>query len=567
MSSRKYRVKMTTAFTDGVIGAIRLGSIVGLCICGFLLYRQLSGSLETLGGCEGEWDCEEVFKSRWGSLFGIPVALLAVANYLAMFILSVEPIRKLGRFSDIALGALGITLLVGSLWFVGLQLSYGVKCTFCLLAQFVGVVVGGITLKSLCQAIHFGVKVSALPTFAFSVLLALLLIGGQFLGSGYDLSEGKEGPVADDAQRYEDGFHKFPNLGLSIERGKYPTIGNPKADKAVVVLLDYSTFNSQNIYPHIDALVESKGDELAIIIIPVPLDKDCNEYWGSVLSANACQMATYAYAAWEANPRIYKAYHNFLMQGGSRSESGSIAGSIWNDMNSNGLFDPGENGIPGVKLNLIRSSNVAVPVRKTTDDTGQFVFSNLPAGLPDIHYQIQVPDSSFLEGTALSGMVNTFSGGEERNNSDYLELSSNNATLTGMNLGFVETARYDKSAIQKFDAKGRGRTDNGPQDPMVAELLRFAGDRAETIAAILPDFTTIESTIDGVAPDADWRDQGNRVLEKLQAGTTIYGDLRHLAPALPIVIFGDDQRMDGVIDETPKEFVWKISTASGLTGK
>ena len=222
------------------------------------------------------------------------------------------PIRKLGRFSDIVLGAVGISLLLGSLWFVGLQIKFGVTCTFCLLAQFVGVAVGGIILKGLCEAIHFKLKVGALATFALAAVMTVALIGGNFVSPGYDLTEGEEGITADGDPVYEDGFYKFPNFGIAIERGKFPTIGNPKAEKAVVVLLDYATPSSQRIQPQLTKLVEELGDKLAIIIVPVPLDKDCNEFWDTADSAHACEMAAYAYAAWEANPQIYKAFHNFL---------------------------------------------------------------------------------------------------------------------------------------------------------------------------------------------------------------------------------------------------------------
>lgn len=558
---------MTTAFTDGVIGAIRLGSVVGLCICGFLLFRQMSGSLETLGGCNGDWSCAEVFNSKWGTLFGIPVALIAVVSYLTIFVLSLAPVRKMGRYSDVILGALGIALLIGSLWFVGVQLTFGVKCTFCLLAQFVGVSVGGIILKSLCEAIRFGVKVSAVPTFLLSFFLALAFIGGQYGGSGDDLSVGKEGVTADGDQRFENGFHKFPNLGLSIERGKFPTIGNPKADKAVVVLLDYSTISSQRIHPHITALAETLGEKLAIILIPVPLDKDCNQYWESAHSADACQMATYAYAAWEANPRIYKTYHDFLMQGGTHSESGSISGTVWQDIDSNGIMDPGEKGLGGVKVNLIRSINVAAPIRKTTDDTGRFVFGNLPAGMVDMRYQLQVPDSNFADGAVLAGMINTFSGSEERNSSLYFELSNSRATLTDKNFGFVESSRYKESTILSEDSSTTDGSDDEEIDPLIAELFRQAGEESETISRLLPDFEKLESEEGGAGTGSVWADEDNPVLELLQAGTTIYGDLRHLSPALPKVIFGSDMVRNGVIDESPKVFVRKVREASDLISR
>ena len=560
MSRRKYRVKMTTAFTDGVIGAIRLGSVVGLCVCGFLVYRQFSGSLGSLGGCTGEWNCEEIFESRWGSILGISAAVLAVGAYITIFVLSMAPIRKLGRYSDIVLGAVGITLLVGSLWFVGLQLKLGVKCVFCLLAQFVGVSVGGIILRGLCEAIHFRVKVGALATFALAAVMTLALIGGNFASSGYDLSKGEKRIAADGGQVYEDGFYKFPNLGVSIERGKFPTIGNVKAEKAVVVLLDYATPSSQRIQPQLTELVEKLGGQLAIIIIPVPLDYDCNEFWDTADSARACEMAAYAYTAWQANPQIYEAFHNFLMQGGSHSDSGSIGGLVWNDANSNGLRDPGEAAIPEVKLDLVNSVNVTEQMRKTTDGSGQFVFGNLRAGLRDLTYQIKMADSNFAEGGALLGMINTAGCGEERNTSTVMELTSSVATITGQNFGYVLTSSYDKDRILANKEKLANDQLAPTKDPFLKELQRLAGENGPDVMSMLPDFSAPAQ--DSATPATDGQGEGNPVLEKLQDGTKIYGDLRHRSPALPIVIYGADQ-LKTSIDE-PVVFEKKVRAASGL---
>jgi len=75
----------------------------------------------------------------------------------------------------------------------------------------------------------------------------------------------------------------------------------------------------------------------------------------------------------------------------------------------------------------------------------------------------------------------------------------------------------------------------------------------------------MESTSDTSEDEQeDWRDLGNPVLERLLAGTTIYGDMQHVLKRLPTVIFGADQLRSGVIEESPKEFASKVRSASGL---
>ncbi len=59
--------------------------------------------------------------------------------------------------------------------------------------------------------------------------------------------------------------------------------------------------------------------------------------------------------------------------------NGSIGDKVWNDTNNNGIQDPGENGIPGVTVNLYDCNDN--PIAATiTDANGNYAFANLPAG-------------------------------------------------------------------------------------------------------------------------------------------------------------------------------------------
>lgn len=61
---------------------------------------------------------------------------------------------------------------------------------------------------------------------------------------------------------------------------------------------------------------------------------------------------------------------------------GSIGDTVWNDKNSNGAIDGGEQGIPGVSVTLHNASGpIATAV---TDQNGFYTFSNLPIGEYDI---------------------------------------------------------------------------------------------------------------------------------------------------------------------------------------
>ena len=528
---------MTTPFTDGVVSTIRLGALIGIAISGFLLFRQMTGTLQSLGGCSEDVNCEYVFGSKWGSWMGIPVTGLVVGFYGGMFVLTLDPIRKKKKLIEILLGGMGVALLVASIWFVGLQLYHGVKCAFCMLAQLVGIVVGGIVVQSFGRAILYGLNVAAPQTAVVGVLIAAAFIGGQYIGKGYDLTEEEQQDFAEGAQRFDGTFYEFPNLGLSIERGKYPTLGNPNAEKAMVVMLDYSRLSGKAIHDHIGETLKIIKNDVAVIVIPVPLDGDCNPHWPAKDSANACQLASYAYAAWEVSPSTYQNYHDFLM--GRSTKSGSLEGAVWDDENCNGRWDPGEKAIPGVKVDLFIPGTLDPRDRRSTDSSGKFVFGGLNYGLGSPKYQVRINGSNFDDGAALSGKINTFGFEEQKNRSAYFELTISNTTLLGKNFGYVSTDNYNKDLIEITAAEVDTQPVGSDVDDLeLAELLRQAEDEADTALELLPDFDLMERTEAEKEADLsaeNWQDSPSPVVQKLLDGISIYGEMSQ-KHRLPIVI-------------------------------
>src|SRR3954454_10972767 len=82
------------------------------------------------------------------------------------------------------------------------------------------------------------------------------------------------------------------------------------------------------------------------------------------------------------NPPRRGAYA-FEMLGPRTLLSGSISGQVWNDLNSNGLLDPGEGGLAGRVVYLDQNRNRVRDtgeVSKTTDANGFYSFTKLAAG-------------------------------------------------------------------------------------------------------------------------------------------------------------------------------------------
>jgi len=92
---------------------------------------------------------------------------------------------------------------------------------------------------------------------------------------------------------------------------------------------------------------------------------------------------------------------HYTLQGGSATPTGSLAGSVFDDANANGVRDAGENGMSGVSVHLHGATATAtVDIDAISDALGNYQFSNLSAGT----YSLSVAAvAQFSDGIALPG--------------------------------------------------------------------------------------------------------------------------------------------------------------------
>ncbi|MGE5621137.1 MAG: SdrD B-like domain-containing protein [archaeon] len=62
------------------------------------------------------------------------------------------------------------------------------------------------------------------------------------------------------------------------------------------------------------------------------------------------------------------------------SDKGSIGDFVWRDINGNGIQDANEPGLPGITVELHKCSDYSLFATTTTDATGHYAFTNVPAG-------------------------------------------------------------------------------------------------------------------------------------------------------------------------------------------
>ena len=102
--------------------AIALLALVGFCIALYLWFYKIGiiGKLQC-----GSGSCEYVQTSRYGALFGVPVAFYGVAGYATIFAVAIaglQPSRLTRRWPATALALLSAVGFLFTLYLTGIEL-------------------------------------------------------------------------------------------------------------------------------------------------------------------------------------------------------------------------------------------------------------------------------------------------------------------------------------------------------------------------------------------------------------------------------------------------------------
>lgn len=299
--------------------AIRILACLAAALSAYLAWVSWTTGGEALGCGGAGVGCRHVLGSRWGYWLGLPVGLPAAAIYgliVAMTLPAASSQPRLRRRAARWLVlALALAAGLSALWFVAVLIALGNSCLWCLAVHACGVTVAGFALA----IVPFDGKAAAT-----SVALVVVLIAGQLTFSPADYRVEKVAAPLPPGELSLPPQETVPRQQLALLGGKltidpaeHPLLGDPDAEHSIVELSDYTCRRCRSLSANLELARRRYGGRLAVVVLPVPMNGDCNPFVEktSIENLDACRYALAALAVWRADPSKFPAFHRWLMTG------------------------------------------------------------------------------------------------------------------------------------------------------------------------------------------------------------------------------------------------------------
>jgi uncharacterized membrane protein len=108
---------------------------------------------------------------------------------------------------------------------------------------------------------------------------------------------------------------KFLGGKLSLDTYKHPIIGSPEAPHVVVELASYDCSHCRKMHPKIHKALQRYGDQVALLVLIVPLEQECNRLVTNSAASHqgACTTAHLAVGIAALKPAAFAKFHEWLM--------------------------------------------------------------------------------------------------------------------------------------------------------------------------------------------------------------------------------------------------------------
>lgn len=106
-------------------------------------------------------------------------------------------------------------------------------------------------------------------------------------------------------------------MGRKLNAYQWPIDGSPEAKHVFVEMFDYTCPHCRTTSKAIFAAKESMGDELAVVVLPVPMNTACNPSVtrDHAVHMEACQLSELAVAVWRCDAAKFSEFHKWMFEG------------------------------------------------------------------------------------------------------------------------------------------------------------------------------------------------------------------------------------------------------------
>jgi uncharacterized membrane protein len=101
---------------------------------------------------------------------------------------------------------------------------------------------------------------------------------------------------------------------FSLNTRHWPLLGDPDAKYVFVEMFDYTCPHCRNTHKAIEGAFSQFGDKLAIIALPVPLERSCNPGAKGNGHVGACEQARLAVAVWRCERSKFSDFHHWMFE-------------------------------------------------------------------------------------------------------------------------------------------------------------------------------------------------------------------------------------------------------------
>ncbi|MEM7314201.1 MAG: vitamin K epoxide reductase family protein [Planctomycetota bacterium] len=110
----------------------------------------------------------------------------------------------------------------------------------------------------------------------------------------------------------------YPGIKANLNVAQWPILGDLNAQTVIVELFDYTCPHCRAMNGHINVARQRFGDQLAVVVLPVPLNIRCNPTakGNGVGHEEACEIARLALALWRTDAKAFPLYHDWLFAAG-----------------------------------------------------------------------------------------------------------------------------------------------------------------------------------------------------------------------------------------------------------